>query len=463
MFRWQLMSSVYLTILQIAGIVFLGRFLGYQEMGIYAIFQLIFRFATALFEPGMFVSVIQRKFHSKTILNNLYKWQMSIAAVGFIMIFIFFITEDLYYRENLIFVITALFLFLWIAWGARYTAILTHHLKQRQISMALIAGATLEFLFMLCFIWHFDPMWVFPISFLFRFLIYYGACYILTLKNNFELHPILDGVEEKAHIRFSMYQIVNQGLSFIQGNFDTALILFAFGLQVLGPYNFASELSYLLFSKLNPVFNKAVFPVLAKHQDDPSVRQEIMSESLLSHALVCLGLYLLFYFHLPEIIGLLFKDELGQILHFSKFICIMAMIRSVTNLVFSQLLALGASRKLLQWNVTVLLLNYAFIFIIYLTKSHVDTFLTINIFVSLGVFMFTLMHMFKYYSDVKKGMHQLLYFVFYLCVSGIILYGIQFTGFGLWISLTASGMAVISLDYLFYRQKFLNLIRFRIL
>ncbi|MBK9109272.1 MAG: hypothetical protein IPM92_13130 [Saprospiraceae bacterium] len=60
MFRWQLGSSLYLTLLQIIGIVFLGRFLGYLEMGIYAIFQLIFRVSVALFEPGMFVCILQK-------------------------------------------------------------------------------------------------------------------------------------------------------------------------------------------------------------------------------------------------------------------------------------------------------------------------------------------------------------------------------------------------------------------
>ncbi|MBK9109270.1 MAG: oligosaccharide flippase family protein [Saprospiraceae bacterium] len=257
--------------------------------------------------------------------------------------------------------------------------------------------------------------------------------------------------------------MINQGLSFIQGNFDTVLILAVFGLQTLGPYNFASELSYLLFSKINPIFNKVVFPILSKHQEDAGERQWIISESMLSHALICLGLYLLLFFHLPELVDLLFKDDEGKILVFSKFICIMAMIRSVNNLAFSQLLALGASRKLLQWNIAVLIFNYVFIFIIYLTKAPIVTFLEINIFVSLFVLTFTIYKMFQYYSNLSRGIREVLYFLMYYLFASVLLYGISLLHLYLVFSIGLSVVCLMVLSLLFYRDKVMRLLHLRIL
>ncbi|MBK9109271.1 MAG: hypothetical protein IPM92_13125 [Saprospiraceae bacterium] len=88
---------------------------------------------------------------------------------GYFLILLFFIIEKKYYSENHWIVYTGLLLFLLIAWGSRYTAILTRQLHQRQISLAQIAGASLEFLFLVSFIWFYNPMFVFTLSFLFRF------------------------------------------------------------------------------------------------------------------------------------------------------------------------------------------------------------------------------------------------------------------------------------------------------
>lgn len=463
MFRWQLGSSLYLTVLQIAVIVFLGRFLGYREMGIYAIFQLIFRLAVALFEPGMYVSIVQKKNWSQDILQALNKWQMRIAGLAFLLLLCFFAIEGNYYRENHWILIIGLVLFLVIAWGSRYTAILTRQLHQKQISLAQIIGSSVEFLCLLSFIWYYDPMWVFPLCFLFRFLVFYAFCIFYTYQNGTEIPDSINVTEKSEHVKFSSYQLINQGLSFIQGNFDTVLILAVFGLQTLGPYNFASELSYLLFSKINPIFNRVVFPVLAKHQENSGERQYIISEAMLSHALVCLGLYLLLFFHLPEIVKLLFNDAEGKILIFSKFICIMAIIRSVNNMAFSQLLALGASRKLLHWNLAVLIFNYVFIFIIYWIGAEITTFLEINIFVSFFVLVFTIYKLFQYYNDVRKGTKDVIYFLVFYFTSGLVLYLMSLLSLHLILSLALGVLCLVIMSLAFYWRKVKSLIQLRIL
>ncbi len=255
-----------MSLLQVAGIILLGQFLGYKELGIFTIFQLIFRLGITVLDPGMYVSIIQKaEYHPELILRQS-KIQNLILLTGLIILLGFFIWESEYWSDNYLIVCLSLLLFTIIGRCSLYPSLLTHHLKQKEISLAQMTGATLEFIFLFSTIWSWDPVFVFCTGFVIRFSIYYLLCYLQFLKLQSHSGSSVD-VDE--HIRFSSYQVLNQGLGFVQGNFDTVLVGSVFGLTLLGPYHLASELSYLLFSKINPVFNKAIFPVLAKFRNDP--------------------------------------------------------------------------------------------------------------------------------------------------------------------------------------------------
>ncbi len=449
-----------MSILQIISIILLGRFLGYKELGIYTIFQIIFRLAISLFEPGMFVSLIQKKIFNQNILQKEKRIQRILTIAGIVILIFFFVLEKDYASKNLSIVVISLVLFGLFGFFSQYTALLTRQLKQKEISLAQMIASSIEFIFIISAVWFVSPLLVFTMGLLFRFIIYFliSGYYVRKL--------ILDedaSTSEKEHISFSSYQMLNQGLSFVQGNFDTVLVASVFGLVILGPYNYASEISYLLFSKINPVFNKAVFPVLAKYQDMPVDRQTIITESLISHALICVSLYLLLYFNIDHLIPLAIKDPDGLILQFAKFILIMAMIRSVTNVMFTQLLALGESKKLLQWNISVLVFNYIFIAVIYLTGSSIITFLSINIFVSLFVMIFILLKLRTFFIHPNTLDKKIGYYLLYLFVCIIGIAGLRFLNIHFVLILFLDIVFIIGFTFLFYKDKLIDLFRLRII
>ena len=465
MFRWQLVSAAYLTLLQLVVILFLGRFLAYREMGVYAVFQIVFRLSIALFEPGMFVSLIQKKDCSLNTIGALSKIQVRIAVLVGSLIVLFYLVDVHYLRSNALVAGMSLLLFASIAVGSQYTSLLTRQFMQKQMAIAQIAGATLEFILILSLIHFFEPLLVFSSAMLVRFVLYYFLAYhyckpVLLQKL---LSSATCTTETREHVRFSAFQVMNQGLSFVQGNFDSVLIIGVFGLSVLGPYNFASEISYLLFSKINPIFNKAVFPVLAKHQHESAEREWILGESLLSHALVCIGLYILLYFHLSDVIPMALNDPEGKILLFAKYICVMAIIRSVNNVIFSNLLALGESKNLLRWNIAVLLFNYFFIAIIYFGHFSIEHFLFINIWVSFSVLLFSLYRLFRYYTNKQLLVTSLMRYALYFITCALTLVLIKKFALGLMSSIVLSIFAMLLLSFLFYREKVKKLIHLKII
>lgn len=460
LFRWQFGSSIYMSLLQVISIVLLGRFLGYKELGIYTIFQLIFRFAVSVFEPGMFVSIIQKAGFNRTILWKEKKIQYVLVSIGMVLLLCFFAIEKNYVANNASIVMISILLFALIGFFSHYPALLTRQLKQKEISIAQISGSTFEFIFIISSIWFISPLLVFSGGLFIRFIIYYAMCryYLSNLSLNEDSSA---SIEE--HVHFSGYQLVNQTLSFVQGNFDTVLVGSVFGLSVLGPYNFASEISYLLFSKINPIFNKAIFPVLSRFQDKPSYRQHIISESLLSHALICLSFYLVLYFNIEQIIPLIAKDPEGLILSFARFILIMAMIRSVNNVVFNQLLSLGESKNLLKWNIAVLIINYTFIALIYITGTPILKFLFINIFVSLSVLVYSSLRLRSYYEVKNLFEKQFAAYLIYFITCIVFLFIINYLEFHFAMSILLGCLVILILNMIYYRQKMSELFRFRII
>ncbi|MFZ1256789.1 MAG: oligosaccharide flippase family protein [Saprospiraceae bacterium] len=460
LFRWNFGGSLYMSILQLISIVLLGQFLSYKELGIYTIFQIIFRLALALFEPGMFVSIIQKPGFTFKIVRKEQFIQWMLVILGLILIALFFIWESNYLMMNPIIVLNSLLLFIIIGGFSYYASILSHYLKQKQVSISQMAGASCEFIFIVSTIWYFSPLIVFSIGLLIRFSVYYFVCYLYYKQLGIEEN---DRISEQEHIRYSAYQVLNQGISFVQGNFDTVLVGSLFGLLLLGPYNFASEISYLLFSKINPIFNRAILPLLSKHQQDNETRQLIITESLLSHALICISIYILLYAHIEPIIAFAFKDPEAKILLFAKYILIMAIIRSVNNIIFNQLLALGESKNLFKWNIVVLIINYLFIGIIFITKTDILTFLLINIFVSLSVLIYTIFKLLKYCDNRKSFFDILIRYILYLLVCVALIFLLSRLHLSLIPSLFCSVSLLFLVSLLFYKTKVLDLLKLRIM
>lgn len=141
----------------------------------------------------------------------------------------------------------------------------------------------------------------------------------------------------------------------------------------------------------------------------------------------------------------------------------MAMIRSVNNFTFNNLLALGESRNLLRWNVFILLFNYAFIATIILLKTSVVTFLLINIFVSLFVLIFSICKLGKYYINKQLLVKDI--YIYLLCLlTGITtLFFIRWVSPNVWISFFGGISSLMFILLIFYRKKMIRLFQLRIL
>ena len=84
-FRWQLLSTLYISLIQLATLVLLGRYLEMKELGAYAVFSIVFRFALYSLDPGMFFGIIQRHEYAPSLSRRLMRSQLFYMAASILV------------------------------------------------------------------------------------------------------------------------------------------------------------------------------------------------------------------------------------------------------------------------------------------------------------------------------------------------------------------------------------------
>ncbi|MEO6189003.1 MAG: oligosaccharide flippase family protein [Saprospiraceae bacterium] len=379
-FRWQLVATLYIGIVQLVTIVLLGRFLPYKELGAFAIFQIVFRFALYSLDPGMFFSIIQKHESNKSLVKVLFNkqsWYILSSISVFILIACF---TDIVSDIGWVILVNSLLIIFIIGYGSYAQCKLTVDFKQREIVVSQIIAYSIELIFVLTMCFRFPPMIIFTIGVVLRFLIFYSLCYyfILGIKKQ-SVIEIPTTESDESHVTLSKFSVWSQILSFIQGQYDSIIVISLFGLSTLGGYILMTEISYMIFAKINPLFNKAIIPVISKAYKNSQDTSELISHSLISYIYIIFIFYLLFWVYRTDLIKLAYPEKFQELVYFASYLIPIAFIKAMSNILISYLISLGESKRIFHWNIFILIANYIFILVFYWLKSSIDSFLIFGI------------------------------------------------------------------------------------
>lgn len=382
-FRWQFLSTVFITLIQLATIVLLGRFLEYKELGSFALFQLIFRFALYSLEPGMFFSLIQKHESSQQLVKRLFLWQSLYIITAIVSLFFLVYTTTSLNELQGTLLINCFVILVIIGFGAYLQSILIQNFQQKEIAIAQVAGYASELILVIFFCGLYNPVLVFSFGIIIRFLVFYSIClfYYVTNKSNsnFEQHE----ANIVEHTKQSNYNIASQVLSYFQGQYDTFIIISLFGLSTLGGYILTTEISYVIFSKINPLFNKAIIPVVSKTMKDNVSSSEIIKESFTNYLFIILLCYCGLWVFRAEIFTIAYPDKFIELSYYAAYLLPIALCKAINNIMNSYILAIGEARKIFYWNIILLIANYTVFYFFYTYRYSLDTFLKFSLIYSL--------------------------------------------------------------------------------
>lgn len=387
-FRYQLGSAVIISILQLITLYFLGKKVSALQLGIFGTYQMIFRFSFAIFEPGMYSSIIQKLEFNSALLEKLTKYQLLIfSSLSIFLIGLFYpywIKMDV---ETLV-LILAIILSGIIAKGSLYHVKLIYANRQFEVAILMTIAHVIEFISLFILLSLTTEIYSFAISLLIRFLFFYSGAFVLSRKyvdNGYD-----ERIDIKAHTSYSSHYCLNQGLSYVQGIYDNVLIALLFGQSVFGIYILACEMSYFVFSKVNPIFNKAFFPVLSSKIIHKQKTSDSIHSVLLSFLFITSPIYIFLFSQSESILLWLFPDKYLQMIVIFKYFLIIAFIKSITNILFTVILSYGKSKEIFYWNISVALFNYSALIIFYFVKITLEPFMIFMIVYALLVLAFTI-------------------------------------------------------------------------
>ncbi len=379
-FRWQLGLTIYIGVIQLITLILLGRFLPFKELGAYAIFSIVFRFALYSLDPGMFFSIIQRHESSKVVVRKIFRLQFLYILIG-ILAFLFI--AYLYKLNEIIgpvILLNSISIIVIIGIGAYIQSKLIQKFRQREIALSQMMAYTVELIFVLFMCKFFQPIEVFSSGVVLRLFIFYSVGSILLWKlGGLKETDALEAISAKVHMEQSKYNIWSQIISFVQGQYDTIVIVGLFGLSTLGKYILMTELSYMIFAKINPVFNKAIIPVVSKAFKEKEDVTLIIKESLTSFIYLMFTLYFVFWIYSRDWLTWAYPDKAYELFYFALYLIPIAFLKSVNNIVISYIVAFGESKKVFYWNIGILLFNYIALGLFYLLKGSLFSFLIFGV------------------------------------------------------------------------------------
>ncbi|MEP7196636.1 MAG: oligosaccharide flippase family protein [Saprospiraceae bacterium] len=379
-FRWQLYATVYISLIQLVTIILLGRYLPYKELGSFALFQIVFRFALYSLDPGMFFSIIQKHEYNWELIKLLLRKQLLyiiFSALGLVFIMLFTTTFN---EIHPIITANCFVIILLIGIGSYAQSKLVVDFRQKEIVIAQMIAYSAELIFLVILCNYYNPMIIFTFGVVLRFVLFYGICFLFQLQQQ-KIEQTYQVLKEdvKSHFTQSKFNIWSQILSFVQGQYDTVIIIVLFGLPVLGGYILVTEISYMIFAKINPLFNKAIIPVVSKSFLNKSNTSTIISESLISYSYLIFILYLLFWNFRSELFQFAYPEKYQDLVYYASFLIPIALCKAMNNILVSYLVALSESRKIFYWNIIILIINYTIILCFYLFKGSLNNFLIMGL------------------------------------------------------------------------------------
>ncbi|MFT2009010.1 MOP flippase family protein [Pontibacter sp. 13R65] len=268
--KWITVSTILMTVLQFGQVAVLARLLEPAAFGLVGICTMLIGFFSIFSNLGFSNSIISKQENDKKLLSTIY--YLNLLLGGIIAVVVFFsatLVADFYKEPRLVNVIRLSSLnFIIIYFGQIYLFLLQKELRFKSVAIIDIVGglagtsATVGLAYQ-----GFEEM-----------SLIIGNLVMVTTKTllqivfgirlffpvlHFKLNEIYD------HIKFGLVNVGDGVVGYVQGNADNFLVSSMLGVQALGYYTIALQLSVFPIQKLNPIILQIAYPVIAKFKEQP--------------------------------------------------------------------------------------------------------------------------------------------------------------------------------------------------
>ena len=349
--KWTSLSSIIVAIIQLVQLVILVHYLEPVDFGLMAIVAVIIGFSALFMDMGISAAIIHRQDITHSQLSSLY-WLNIFVGIGlFILIYSLAPLFSKFYNEPELIPIVRLLSITFIisAIGNQYGILLQKALRFN--TMAKISIISMSVAFIVAVVLAMKGFGVYALVYASLTSAVVGV--LLNVIVGIKEHKpslVYKHKEIKPMISFGMFQMGERGINYFNSQFDVILIGKLLGVEALGIYTVAKNLSMRPAQIINPIITKVTFPIMAKVQNNTEQLKNIYLKTINYLSSVNFPIYILLAILAEPIILTLFGEKWSESILILQILSIYGTIRSTGNPIGSLLLAKGRVDLGFYWN-----------------------------------------------------------------------------------------------------------------
>ena len=358
------MSAVTNTLIQVIQLVILTQVLSRQDFGLMAIVMVVIGFSQLFIDMGVSNAIIYKKEISHEELSSLY-WFNVIIGCSFFLLLVFssWSIAKFYNHDKLSPLIQLVAIsFIIQPWGQQFMVFLQKELKFKALAQVEIASRLISFLVVIILAYLDYGVYSLAIS-----TPVYALCstigYNITGRKYYQPNLFFSFQKVKPYLNFGLFQMGDKFLNYFALQMDTILIGKLLGIEILGVYNIAKDLTSKPYLIINPIITRVTFPIMSKINHDIPKLKQIFLKTLNYLSYINILIYLLIILLAEPIVLVLFGTKWVDAIPLIQILALTYVFRSFGNPSGSLLLSLGKAKQTFIWNLLVFALYPISIFI----------------------------------------------------------------------------------------------------
>ncbi|GHA72891.1 lipopolysaccharide biosynthesis protein [Pontibacter akesuensis] len=332
----------------------LARLLLPEAYGIIGMAMIIINFLQVISDMGLFNALVQKKEDALT--ETRYSsafWFLLAIGTGFIALFFTVISPfgaSFYQEPRLVPILNALSLYLFFnILTIIPRVILTKKLAFKTLVTIRFSGSVVSSIVAITLAFSGFGVW----SLVMKYLLGSGIIFIsYWARVGWKPRFTFQGSSLRQLAGYSTYTQVNGILFFFRNNVDYLIIGKLVSAHMLGVYTLAFTLSEALRGQLYSIFNKVLFPVYSKMQDDLPMIREYYLKIMTLTATVTFPVSVLFIGLSPDIILVLFGEEWVEAAAPLRILSVASMIFAISGTPAEVLKSIGKPSVSFYLNIT---------------------------------------------------------------------------------------------------------------
>lgn len=340
--KWTGISSIVIAILQLIQLAILAHYLQPSDFGLMAIVTVIIGFSGLFLDLGISAAIIHKQDITHVQLSSLYWLNVISALLLFLIIYTFApIIANFYSETELIPIIRILAMnFIISSFGSQYGLLFQKALKFNIIAKIGIVSAIVGLVVAVSLAMNGFGVYALVYGSLTNAIV--GSTINIFIGRKEHRPSFLFKYREiTTMISFGIFQMGERTLNYFNTQFDVILIGKLLGVEALGIYTVAKNLSMRPAQIINPIITKVTFPIMARVHNDTVKLKDIYLKTLNYLASVNFPIYILLAILAEPIILILFGEKWTESIIIFQILALFGAIRSTGNPLGTLILARG--------------------------------------------------------------------------------------------------------------------------